>query len=250
MRAIYIFPLFFLLFSFCRSNASIQTEIKIYDQYYAQRSNIENVFKAVKGHLKLLKKNPQSIDLLWRLSMEYYFLGHKSTNEEKKLLYHQKGIQYGKLCSQLAHGKRVECPFWQATNLALYLQEKGLFSIAFKIKEIIRTYKKAEDLDPLYLGAGPLRMQSIFYYKAPRILGGDHKLAIKLIEKAIKLAPKEPLNYHFYLQYLTNDGQEKKGKEVARQAVNSIDPSNIPFYESRGAFKDIVKFLETGIFTP
>jgi tetratricopeptide (TPR) repeat protein len=230
--------------------SQLKTKMGIYDHYYSQRDKLKNVEKAIKGHMQLLNMFPNNVELLWRLSMENYFLGHKTQKEAKKILYHQQGLRFGKKCIEASKGSRVECYFWKATNLALYLQAKGIFSIAFRIKDIIALYKKAEQLNVNYLGAGPLRMQSIFYYKAPSILGGDKLLAIKLIKKAIKIAPNEALNYHFFLQYLIDTNDTEQAKTVAQKAINSITPSKIPYYESRGAFQDIVEYLETGTFTP
>lgn len=243
---------FLIIFLICYqipALADFNSRLTKYDQYFAKRNKLENVKKAVTGHEKLLELRPESIDLLWRLSMEYYFLGHKNKDQAQKIKYHTKGLNYGERCNKIAKGKRVECIFWQATNLALFLEAKGIFSIAFRIKEIIELYSKAEKLDPTFLGAGPLRLQSIFYHKAPSILGGDKNKSISYIKKAIKLAPKEALNYHFYIQYLLEQNKTAEARNVAKQAREIINPSEISFYESRGAFTDIIVFINTGKFT-
>lgn len=230
--------------------ATLTTDIAKFDKLYAQRDNLENVQKAIYGHEELLKKYPNSFELLWRLSMENYFLGHKNIDTDTKIKFHQKGINFAKQCAKVTHHRQVECLFWQATNLALFYEASGVMIIAFKIKELIKLFQQTKKINPLYLGAGPSRILSSLYYKAPYILGGDRDKALEEIHMALKLSPTEPLNYRVLIGQLVDQKKIAEAKNFAQQAIRLIDPKKIKFWESRGAFKDIIHFSKTGKLLP
>lgn len=218
------------------------------DSLYKQRQEIQNVEKALDLYQNFLKKNKNSSDALWRISMTYYYLGHKSAKSSRREKYFRKGVDFGNKCAAISKRKKVECIFWLATNTALLNKELGVLSLAFGIGEMIDLFEESRKLDDDYASSGPYRMLALLYFKAPGFLGGDENKAFEYIKKAIKRSPNEPLNVYFYLTFLVKDKQSEKAFEIAKQFKSQANPKNFQFYESESAYTKIVYFIENRRF--
>jgi hypothetical protein len=229
------------------ANASVDGLLIKGDELYAQREDIEKANKALIIFEKYNKNYPNEVEGLWRLSMGYYYIGHLLEGKKNRFNrkdYFRKGLEAGKKCEMLTPKPKVECYFWQATNLALLEQEKGIFSLAFSLDDIIKLLEKAKDTNATYASAGAYRTLSILYSKAPRFLGGDNSKARDYIKKAISLAQNEPLNIVFYAKFLINEDNKPKAIQVVSNFIKKADPNKFPFYESKNAFSELKYFLK------
>ena len=117
------------------------------DSFYKQRENIKNVEMALSLYNNFLSTNQNSSDALWRISMAYYYLGHKSKKGYVREKYFRKGVDTGNKCAVISKRKKVECIFWLATNTALLNKELGILSLAFGIGGMIDLFEESRKLD-------------------------------------------------------------------------------------------------------
>ena len=224
-----------------------QKLLKKADALYAQRKKFEKAKKALLLFQEYNRENPNSVEGLWRLSMGNYYVGHllegrkNSFNRKKHFL---EGLKAGKECELNAKKPKVECYFWQATNLALLEQENGIISLAFSLDDIIKLLEKAKETNPTYASAGAYRTLSILYSRSPAFLGGDNEKARSYIKKAISLAPNEPLNVVFYAKFLISDDNKPKAIQIISNFIKKADPQSFPFYESKNAYNELNYFLK------
>lgn len=245
MKAQLIFFLSF--FSLNLLAIDLNQSLKKGDELYEQREQIENVLAAQKIYEKALTHYPDEPELMWRLSMVHYYIGHLDKDSDIRINHHEKGVALGEKCVELSKAKPlVGCFFWLATNTALLKKEIGIFSLAFNISAIIDLFEEAKKIDPLYAGSGPYRMLALLYYKAPAILGGDNEKAFENIKLAIKNSPKEPLNYFFYVKLLIGEDQVEEAKKITEKFLENPRPQVWPFFESKTAYKNLVVFYNTG----
>jgi tetratricopeptide (TPR) repeat protein len=227
------------------THASLPQDLINGDTYYKDRESLEKAYQALALYEKHLDSSPESSEGLWRASMANYYVGHLLKKDEQRIEHYRKGVKQGILCSDLTDNKKVECFFWQATNLALLKKEHGILSLALGIGGIIKLFEKALKIDSKYAGSGPYRMLALLYYKAPGFLGGDEEKAYSYIEKAIAQSPNEPLNYFFYIKFLKEDGENDKAMKIARNFTIKAEGKQFSFFESRTAYKNIQHFLRT-----
>lgn len=227
------------------ANASLPKDLITGDKLYAERENLEKAYQALSLYEKHLDLEPDSIEALWRASMANYYVGHLLSNDSKRIDHYRKGVKQGIQCAELTKDKKVECYFWQATNMALLKKEHGILSLALGISNVIKIYEKALLIDSHYAGSGPYRMLALLFYKAPGFLGGDELKAYEYIKKAIEQSPKEPLNYYFYIKFLVEDNEVEQALKIAKLFAKDTSDSTFSYFESRTAFKNINIFLAT-----
>jgi tetratricopeptide (TPR) repeat protein len=217
------------------------------DHLYSEREDFNKAKKALQIFEQYNKDYPNSVEGLWRLSMGHYYIGHLLLGKKNRFNrkdHFRKGLEAGKKCESLSKKPKVECYFWQATNLALLEQEKGIMSLAFSLGDIIDLLEKAKKTDATYASAGAYRTLAILYSKAPGFLGGDNEKARSYIKKAIELAPNEPLNIVFYAKFLINDDNKPKAIKTISSFIKRADPLKFPFFESKNAYKELNHFLK------
>ncbi len=237
------------LFSLCLNlfAVDLQESLKKGDDLYEQREEIQNVLAAQKIYEEALAQNPKEPELMWRLSMVHYYIGHLDKDSDIRIKHYELGVDLGEKCVELSKAKPlVGCYFWLATNTALLKKEIGIFSLAFNISGIIDLFEEAKKIDPLYAGSGPYRMLALLYYKAPAILGGDNEKDFENMKLAIKNSPEEPLNYYFYVRLLIGEEQLEEAKKITGQFLEKPRPQSWPFFESKTAYKNLVVFYNTG----
>ena len=221
--------------------------LKKADELYAQRSDFEKAKKALYLFQQYNKELPDDVEGLWRLSMGYYYVGHLlmgKKNSFNRKDYFSKGKKAGEKCEKLTIKPKVECYFWQATNLALLEQEKGIVSLAFSLDTIIELLEKAKDTNATYASAGAYRTLSILYSKAPGFLGGDNVKAKEYIKKSLYLSPNEPLNIVVYSKILINEENKPLAIQIISNFIKKADPLNFSFFESKNAYKELLYFLK------
>lgn len=217
------------------------------DKLYAQRKNFEKAKMALALFEDYHQKNPKDVEGLWRLSMGHYYVGHLlegKKNRFRRKEHFRKGVEAGQDCEKYSPKPKVECFFWQGTNLALKKQEHGVLSMAFSLSDIIDLLEKAKKVDGKYASGGAYRTLAILYFKAPGFLGGDQDMALDYIRKAIKISPNEPLNVVFYAKFLKELDREQESITLLKEFVSKAKPDEFPFYESHNAFQEIQYYLK------
>ena len=215
------------------------------DKLYSQRENFEKAKEALTIFEQYNKEITGDPEGLWRVSMAYYYVGHLLPGKKNRFQrkdYFSKGVEAGKKCQKFSKAPRVECYFWQGTNLALLLQEKGILSMAFSLDEIIDLLEKARQTDPHYASAGAYRTLAILYHKAPGFLGGDEKKALHYSLKSMELAQNEPLNVAVYAKMMDDLDQESKALDKISSFLSDAKPDKFPFFESKNAYKELLYF--------
>ncbi len=219
------------------------------DKLYAERKDVNQAKKALEAFKQYNRNAPKDPAGLWRMSMAYYYIGHLLPGRKNRLNrknYFSKGIEAGQSCVKYSLRPKVECFFWQGTNLALLEQERGLVSLAFGLNEVIDLLEKAKKIDPHYASAGAYRTLSIIYHRAPRFLGGDSEKSEKYIKKSMTLFPNEPLNIIFYAKYLIDRDQQAKAKKVIQLFLKKANPKRFSFLESKSSFTELKYYAEYG----
>lgn len=209
------------------------------DDHYRHRAVESRARLALQGYQDLVAKTPEDPEAQWRLSMASYFVGlrYPASAEEKERIFRsgrdagQRGFQLKESCAP--------CHFWYAINAALYGQTVGVFKMAFSLNEIRDHLKRVTELDPAYAWGGAYRLLGLIEQKLPGILGGSNDRARTYFEKAIAVAPDEPLNFVFLAKLESDAFSDSQGalKTLSRaSALSALDYSDR--LESREALSE------------
>jgi hypothetical protein len=190
------------------------------DELYAARENIESVRTSV----TLLRADnaPESFDIAWRLSRALFFLGQEEPAAAREL--HEEGVTAGKQAVR-AEPARVEGHFWLGVNLALRAGvEPRIIAVVTAIRAK-HALESAMRIDPVYHGAGPLRVLARLQQELPRLLGGGSPRAQYNYERAITLAPENTVTHLYFGELLLKLGEAEQAQvqlELVRKAA--FDP--------------------------
>ncbi|HVS13072.1 MAG TPA: hypothetical protein VMV46_04045 [Thermoanaerobaculia bacterium] len=215
----------------------------------ASRARSQPIGEAVDAFRLALDRAPERLDVRIRLLRSLFFLARYATEDprEKKRLYEEGrsvfdhglerlGRRFG---ARLERAEADELPalladapeagelyFWGAVHWGLWGESFGTMASVRKgvAGKIRRFGESAKALAPEYENAGAYRLLGRLHALAPRVplFTGwvDPDLAIEYLERAVELAPADPLNRFFLAEALYEYGDEAQSGR-ARQLLES-----------------------------
>lgn len=215
------------------------------DESFKHRSAEDQARLALQSYLIAAEKTEyKDVETLWRVAMGSYFVGLRLTHEdaEKEKIFAQ-GRDAGFKALALKPDC-AECHFWTAINMALYGDTVGVFKMLSSLKDIESHLQKTITLNPVYANGGAYRILGLIQQKLPGILGGSNSRAREYFEKAVAIAPNEPLNYQFLSSLLRYElGEKKQALETAEAgaAIAVKDPDRLESIEAQKILTEWIK---------
>ncbi len=196
--------------------------LKSADRAYKERAKEEKAQEA----LKLYRTAKPAVDSLWRLSMACHYVGlHYTKESDEKIKLFREGKEAGLSAIKL-DADCAPCHFWTAINMTLLGQQVGALRMLFALSDIRKHIQKIISLDPSYAYGGAYRLLGQIDQKLPGIAGGSNKAARQNFEKAIQLAPDEPLNYLLLARLLSEDmDEDEEALAIAKKGLALPKPS-------------------------
>lgn len=216
-------------------------------QAYRERRDHERARDSYRLFKQVVDENPGDPTALWHLAMSCYYLGQRvvGTSDERKRVYSEghrlaeKAVERDPDCAP--------CHMLAGVNQALWGQEMGIFRVLSGLPNVKRHLRRSTELDPTFAGASALRVRAQIARVLPRWLGGGNKKARLHLQRAIRIAPHEPLNYQFLAQLFWKDyGQPEAALRVARQGLALPQPSPewVESVDSMKGLRRMVRKLE------
>lgn len=217
------------------------------DQAFRERRNPKRAREAFDLYQKLCEAKPDDPEPTWHLAMAHYFVGIRLTeNVDERIEIYNKGQDLAKRSIKLANQRSVPCApchFWTAILMALYGKEVGIFKMIFTLNDVVKHAKESVKADPSYAFGGAYRLLGLIEQKLPGIFGGSNAEAKEYFEKAIEVAPDEPLNYLFLARLLVEEYNDMpKALEVATGALKKPFPAPDRI-EAQDAWEDLKNFV-------
>jgi hypothetical protein len=206
-------------------------------QAYRERADSERARDAYR-FLKLnLEEHPTDTTAAWHFSLSCYFLIARvlEGSEERKAMSLE-GLAAADNALE-HHPDCGPCHLMSAIHHALYAKEVGIIRSLVGLPTVKRHLKLAIELDPEFGGGAPHRIQATILQKLPRILGGGRKSSREAIEKAIEIAPYEPLNWEFLSWLLLVDYDDLDGAVVVARQGLTVPRPGAEYLESLDALE-------------
>jgi hypothetical protein len=185
----------------------------------------------------MLAANPGNFDAAWKLARVSYWLGgHGGDAERRKDL--ERGIDAARKATAL-QPNRPEGHFWVAANMGALAESFGVrqgLKYRKPIKEELETVLR---LEPGFMEGSADRALGRWYFKVPRLFGGDRTLSETHLRRSLTYKPDSTVS-HFFLGELFVD--EKRTAEARAEFQKVVDaPLSREFAPEDQEYKDKAK---------
>ena len=189
------------------------------DAWYADRANLASARRAADAWSSALAGDPRSFDAAWKLARVHYWLGgHGSETERRAHL--EGGIDAGRTAVAL-QPNRPEGHFWIAANMGALAESFGLrqgLKYRKPIKDEIETVLR---LDPGFMDGSGDRALGRWYFKVPRLFGGDRKLSETHLRKSLTYNPDSTVSHFFLAELFDDEGRKADARAEFQKVVDA-----------------------------
>ncbi|MEZ5292669.1 MAG: TRAP transporter TatT component family protein [Vicinamibacterales bacterium] len=199
------------------------------DALYRDRDHAASAAAAERGWAARVAADPRDFDSAWRLARARYWLGTNGPGDEderKRVL--EAGIEAGRLAAEA----RPDSPagyFWMAANMGALADAHGLrqgMKYRGRIKDAL---ERALALDPSYLDGSPDRALGRWYFKVPRLFGGDLRRSEEHLRKSLAYKSDSIITLLFLGETLLARDRRAEARDVLQRAVGATpDPEWAP----------------------
>ena len=212
---------------------------------YADRANLSSARRATDiWRAELAGGGPGGFDAAWKLARANYWLGGHAPEAERRKSFDE-GIEAGRNATAL-QANRPEGYFWLAANMGALAESFGLRQgIKYRkpIKEALETVLR---IDPAFQRGSADRALGRWYFKVPRLFGGNKKSAEEHLRASLKYDPHSTASHFFLAELLREDGRRAEARAEAQRVLEApVDPAwepeNQEFKEQARQFLATVK---------
>ena len=150
--------------------------------------------------------------------MHYWLGGHGSETERRAHL--EGGIDAGRTAVAL-QPNRPEGHFWIAANMGALAESFGLrqgLKYRKPIKDEIETVLR---LDPGFMDGSGDRALGRWYFKVPRLFGGDRKLSETHLRKSLTYNPDSTVSHFFLAELFDDEGRKADARAEFQKVVDA-----------------------------
>lgn len=187
------------------------------DELYARRGEPDRVREAVALLRRARTYDERSYDALWRLAKFSHHLGETLTDAGARDAAYSEGVAAGHAAVQL-ESERPEGHYWLGANLAGRTELQGVIGGLAAVGDVRREMEAVIRADEGFERGGAYMLLGFVELAAPRVLGGDKRRAVELLERGLQLGPD---NAHLRL-LLARAYLDVKRREDARQQLRAI----------------------------
>ena len=204
------------------------------ERLYADRANMASARRAADMWKAALAGDAGDFDAAWKLARADYWLGgHGPDTERRKDL--ENGIDAGRKAAAL-QPTRPEGHFWTAANMGALAESFGMrqgLKYRKAIKEAIETVLR---LDAPFMDGSADRALGRWYFKVPRLFGGDRTLSEAHLRKSLTYNPGSTTSHFFLGELLQDEGRKEEARAELQRVLDA--PANPEWAPEDREFKD------------
>lgn len=211
------------------------------DLLYAQRADLARTREGLILLRRALAADSSNYDAAWHLARLDYYLGAHTDNSTERDKAYDEGIEAGRKAIKLQDGK-PEGHFWFGANLGGKAQTSMLTGLS-AVTEIRSQMERVIQLDEGFQGGSAYMALGQIDLETPRMLGGDSKHAVEILEKGLRFGENNAL-YHLRLAqaYLAVNRKEDARRQLEILINSTPNPDFLP--EHQDAVTEAKKLLE------
>jgi tetratricopeptide (TPR) repeat protein len=189
------------------------------ERLYADRVNLSSAKRAAEIWASALSADPRQFETAWRLSRVDYWLGTHAPEAERRAAL-EAGIDAGRTAAAL-QANRPEGHFWIAANMGALAESYGVrqgLKYRKPIKESLETVLR---LDPAFMDGSADRALGRWYFKVPRLFGGDRKQSEAHLRKSLTYNPNSTVSHFFLGELFEDDGRRAEARTEFQKVVDA-----------------------------
>jgi tetratricopeptide (TPR) repeat protein len=197
------------------------------DALYADRASLASARRAADLWVAMLAADARNFDAAWKLARAAYWLGGHAPDAERRGFL-ERGIDAGRKAIAL-QPNRPEGHFWMAANMGALAESYGVrqgLKYRKPVKEALETVLR---LDAGFQGGSADRALGRWYFKVPRLFGGNRRLAETHLRKSLTYSPDSTVSHFFLAELLLDEGRIPEGRaELEKVLAAPPDPDWAP----------------------
>lgn len=173
--------------------------------------------------------DPRDFEAAWKLARIRYWLGTNGpgTAEARKRL-----LEAGITAARAAAALRPDAPdghFWMAANMGALAEAHGLRQGIRYRGQIREALEQARRVQPAYLDGSPDRALGRWYFKVPRLFGGDLNESERHLRAALAYNPRSIISLLFLAETLEARGKRAEARTMLQTLLETPpDPDWTP----------------------
>jgi tetratricopeptide (TPR) repeat protein len=204
------------------------------DELYADRANLASARRAAGLWSGMLAADARNFEAAWKLARADYWLGGQAPESERRAFLEQ-GIDAGRKAAAM-QPNRPEGHFWMAANMGTLAESFGVrqgIKYRTPVRNALETVLR---IDPAFQDGSADRALGRWYYKVPRLFGGNKKLAEAHLRKSLTYNPNSTASHFFLAEMLLDDDRKQEGRAELEAVINS--PPNRDWLPEDNDFKE------------
>ena len=189
------------------------------ERLYADRGNLASARRAADAWAAALAADPRGFDAAWQLARADYWLGTHGP-EAARRGFLETGIDAGRKAASLQPG-RPEGHFWIAANMGALAESFGLrqgLKYRKPIKESLETVLR---LDPAFMDGSADRALGRWYFKVPRLFGGDRRQAEAHLRQSLTYNRESTVSHFFLAELLEDEGRNAEARAELQRVIDA-----------------------------
>ncbi len=194
---------------------------------FQQRTNIENLRKAVALLAAVRDPNQRNFDVEWTFAKYNYFLGRHTDNEAESEQAFTKGRDAAKIAANM-HPERPDGHFWYGANLGELCRKSPVTVGLRNVDDVREAMNRVIDIDPGYQGASAYDVLGQIEL-ATRIKDGTAEKAVEFLQTGLKYESENSNIYlHLAQAYLAMNKDAEAKKALTLVVKMKPDPDYVP----------------------
>ena len=189
------------------------------DGLYADRANLASARRAAAIWSSALAADPRNAEAAWKLARTDYWLGNHAPESERRGFL-ETGIDAGRRAAALLPN-RPEGHFWIAANMGALAESFGLRQGLKYRKPIKDSLETVLRLDPRFMDGSADRGLGRWYFKVPRLFGGDRKLSEAHLRKSLTYDPDSTVSHFFLAELFEDEGRTAEARQELQRVLDA-----------------------------
>ena len=197
------------------------------DRLYAKRDDLPSAQRAAALWEERLASDPRDFEAAWKLSRARYWLGGHVREDERREQYEQ-GIAVARRANAM-EPDRPEGHFWMAANMGALAESFGLRAGLRYRGSIREQLEIVLGLDPAFQQGSADRALGRWYFKVPRLFGGNADRAVEHLERSLTYNPESTATLFFLAETLLGMERVEEARTRLEQVLAApLDPEWVP----------------------
>jgi len=212
------------------------------DELYAGREDTGRAREAVALLRRARTLDENDYGAHWKLARSLHYLGETLSEADERDASYSEGIAAGQAAVRLRPGG-VEGHYWLGANLAGRTEVQGVIGDLAAVGDVRREMEAVVAADEGYERGGAYLHLARVEMGLPRVLGGDRKRPVELLEKGLRLAADNTaLRLQLARAFLAARRREDARRELQTLLASEPHPDYVP--EHRRAVAEAERLLK------